>query len=220
MAGPHLHINRHFSIINIPERTPVQIMQAGKCAMCVGSLGTKTESSGDHKWKNPGTRQVQTQPEASVVENPIDYLVSSDDDDQSSVKTVRVQDTGSKVMYANVDLHGVPVKGVIDSGADITILGGDLFKCLYTYIQQKCHSAWCTMITTLLFELVIYPIIGHKLPKRIGIVSFLVTVISVLLLLLELVHHYVEDENVVEWTKTILFNVSIGVLIFLCGAVI
>ncbi len=84
-------------------------------------------------------------------------------------------------------------------------------------------SAWCTMITTLLFELVIYPIIGHKLPtilKRIGIVSFLVTVISVLLLLLELVHHYVEDENVVEWTKTILFNVSIGVLIFLCGAVI
>ena len=97
----------------------------------------KTESSGGHKWKNPETRQVQTQPEVSVAENPIDYLVSSDDDDQSSVQTVRVRDTGSKVMYANVDLHGVPVKGVIDSGADITILGGDLFKTVATVAKLK-----------------------------------------------------------------------------------
>ncbi len=60
--------------------------------------------------------------------------MSSDDDDQSSVQTVRVRDTGSKVMYANVDLHGVPVKGVIDSGANITILGGDLFKTVATVV--------------------------------------------------------------------------------------
>ena len=56
------------------------------------------------------------------------YLVSSEEDSDSSVQSVRVKDTGSRAQYANVDLQGVPAKGVIDSGADITIIGGDLFK--------------------------------------------------------------------------------------------
>lgn len=40
---------------------------------------------------------------------------------------MRINDRGSRQQYANVQLEGVPVCGVIDSGADITIIGGDLF---------------------------------------------------------------------------------------------
>ena len=45
-----------------------------------------------------------------------------------AVKQVRVQGTGSKAQRASVDIQGVPALGVIDSGADITIIGGELFR--------------------------------------------------------------------------------------------
>ena len=63
----------------------------------------------------------------AVSLQPLDYL-GSDGEGRSKVNSVRIKDTGSKNQYANVDLHGVPVKGMIDSGADITIIRGDLFK--------------------------------------------------------------------------------------------
>ncbi len=39
-----------------------------------------------------------------------------------------MEDKGSVPQKACVDIQGVPAEGVIDSGADITIMGGDLFK--------------------------------------------------------------------------------------------
>ena len=42
--------------------------------------------------------------------------------------TVRVKDKGSKPQYVNVQVQGVPTSGIIDTGADITIMGGELFK--------------------------------------------------------------------------------------------
>ena len=44
------------------------------------------------------------------------------------MRQVRVFDTGSKPQSARVVLAGVPIHGIVDSGADITILGGDMFK--------------------------------------------------------------------------------------------
>ena len=44
------------------------------------------------------------------------------------MRQVRINDRGSHQQYANVQMEGVPAKGVVDSGADITIMGGDLFR--------------------------------------------------------------------------------------------
>ena len=41
---------------------------------------------------------------------------------------VRVEDKGSKHHIVMVDVHAVPTRGIIDSGADITIINGDLFQ--------------------------------------------------------------------------------------------
>ena len=41
---------------------------------------------------------------------------------------IRINDKGSCQQYVDVLLGDVPVRGVIDSGADITIIGGELFR--------------------------------------------------------------------------------------------
>ena len=45
-----------------------------------------------------------------------DFLYSSDSDD-GNVCIVRVEDKGSKPRIVTVDVHGVPARGIIDSGA-------------------------------------------------------------------------------------------------------
>ena len=45
-----------------------------------------------------------------------------------SVKTLRIADKGSIPQCVRVQVQGVPAYGLIDSGADITIIGGTLFK--------------------------------------------------------------------------------------------
>ena len=44
------------------------------------------------------------------------------------VRQVRISDQGSNPQHAKVELQGVSGVGVIDSSADITIVGGDLFR--------------------------------------------------------------------------------------------
>ena len=61
-------------------------------------------------------------------ENPISYMYSDSDDSTSGVRQVTVPDKGSQVKCARVSVQGVPAYGIIDSGADITIIGGSLFK--------------------------------------------------------------------------------------------
>ena len=59
----------------------------------------------------------------------MDYLHSDLDEEKQTVKTVRVNDTGSTPpQCAKVLVQGVPAYGIIDSTADITIMGSDLFK--------------------------------------------------------------------------------------------
>jgi len=55
-----------------------------------------------------------------ITANPIQFL---DSDSDSSVSVVRVTDHGSQV-----DIAGVPAVGLIDTGADISIMGPELFK--------------------------------------------------------------------------------------------
>lgn len=72
----------------------------------------------------PGTKSLKA---VKSVEMLID-LLSPDTDSESSdssVSTVRIEDKSSKPRKVTVTIQG---EGVIDSGADITIINGDLFK--------------------------------------------------------------------------------------------
>jgi len=58
--------------------------------------------------------------------NPIDFLLTDPEDD--GIFQVRIIDRGSEVRNVKVEVQGVPAYGIVDSAADITIIGGNLFK--------------------------------------------------------------------------------------------
>ena len=71
------------------------------------------------------------------TEDPLLFLYSSDSEGGERVSTVRVLDKGSKPQFAEVLLQGVPASGIVDTGADITIIGGDLFKKVVAVAKLK-----------------------------------------------------------------------------------
>jgi hypothetical protein len=71
------------------------------------------------------------------MRNPLDFLFSSAEDETADVSQVRVADRGSHPHCAKVSIQGVPAYGIIDSGADITIIGGSLFKKVATTARLK-----------------------------------------------------------------------------------
>ena len=56
------------------------------------------------------------------------YFLSSDSDTDGSINLVRITDQGSHLRKATVEIAGVPATGLVDTGADITIMGPELFK--------------------------------------------------------------------------------------------
>lgn len=55
------------------------------------------------------------------------FSSTSDSEDAGDVKTVTISDEGSRVVRAPVKVSGDRVLGIVDTGADITIVGGNLF---------------------------------------------------------------------------------------------
>ncbi len=70
-------------------------------------------------------------------ENPLHFLNSSSDSDDNDIHMVRVEDKGSHPMCVKVQVQGVLAYGIIDSGADITIIGGSLFKKVAAVAKLK-----------------------------------------------------------------------------------
>ena len=58
--------------------------------------------------------------------NPLTMLFS-DSDEEGGIRQVKVTDSGSHTQLARVEVQGVPADGVVDTAADITIMGGKLF---------------------------------------------------------------------------------------------
>jgi len=52
----------------------------------------------------------------------------SSDSDDSRVGVVYVTDDGSRPRRATVNVAGVPAQVIVDTGADMTIMGPDLFR--------------------------------------------------------------------------------------------
>ena len=83
----------------------------------------KVESVGkQHQTRNKQVRFGKPEQGEPVEPSPISYLLSSDSEEEGTVKIVRVEDAGSASRCIRVNVQGVPVFGLIDSGADITIL--------------------------------------------------------------------------------------------------
>ncbi len=94
----------------------------------------KTESRYFQPTKPAGTKSVRSEQNDAMIteeaEDPRQYLYSSDEDGE--VGQIRVEDRGSKFRAVPVQVQGVPAKGVIDTGADINIIGADLFRQVAT----------------------------------------------------------------------------------------
>ena len=61
-----------------------------------------------------------------VEDDPLEYLLSDPEDE--TVRQVRIEDKCSVPKCVSMLLQGVAATDLIDSGADITIMGGELFK--------------------------------------------------------------------------------------------
>ena len=70
------------------------------------------------------------------LSDPLSLLYSSDSD-SGGVRQIRVSDHGSKPRYANILIKGVPAAGVVDTGADITIVNGALFAKIAAAARLK-----------------------------------------------------------------------------------
>ena len=107
-----------------------------RCYVCgeVGHLAskckqTKKESSRPQNSTPPISKaRGQGLKAVTSVKKPLDLLYSDTDSEglNSSISTIRVEDKGSRP--CKVTVQGVPAQGVIDSGADITIINADFFK--------------------------------------------------------------------------------------------
>lgn len=75
-------------------------------------------------------KTVQTLPSSATQQPALDplSLLYSSSDESDGIRVVRVQDSGSQPHYAEVQVQGVPALGIVDSGADITIMGAELFQ--------------------------------------------------------------------------------------------
>ena len=79
---------------------------------------------------------------------------------------------------------------------------------LHYFTYNEC---WCVIIGTLVFEFVIYPFVGNKLPsilRRIGAASFVVIVLSIVSLVVSIVSHYYNTVNPLVWHDIVLQVVS------------
>ena len=79
----------------------------------------------------------QTQKTNSQREDPLVFLYSSDSEEGDDVRRVRVSDEGSCPWFARVKIEGVTIEGIIDSGADISIMGGELLKRVGAIVRLR-----------------------------------------------------------------------------------
>ena len=61
--------------------------------------------------------------QSDTKDDLLNYLLSDSEDDESHVGVVHVTDGGSKCQSAKVLIGGVPLYGIVDGGADITVMG-------------------------------------------------------------------------------------------------
>ena len=134
-----LQKQQHYSMTQVPSAQQYQpIKQSGiKKCYCIcdkpGHLARdckagKSESQGRLVPSTKQVRAIQGAGTSSGGPNPMDFLLSDSSEDDGRVRVVRVNNGGSQHKCVRLRIQGVPVVRILDSGADITITGGELFK--------------------------------------------------------------------------------------------
>ena len=88
--------------------------------------GSQQQQSQQSSSRPPQARQVTA--DATHENTELLNLLYSSSDEEADIRMVRVEDKGSQPHCAPIQIQGVPAYGIIDSGADITIIGGNLFR--------------------------------------------------------------------------------------------
>jgi len=101
--------------------------QPRRASMVVGGKDAHVESSSVTAGRSASQEETQ---------NPLDLLYSSESDD-GEVLTVRLSDRGSKAQSVRLLVQDVPAIGIIDTAADITIMGGKLFQKVASVAKLK-----------------------------------------------------------------------------------
>ena len=93
----------------------------------------------------------------------------------------------------------------------------DLNLCLTKVTYYFTYSQyWCAILAIIAYEFAVYPFVRNKLPsslKRIGIVSLLMTFVSLIcfgIKLAQYLSHF--DESITGWITDVLYNVANGLL--------
>jgi hypothetical protein len=103
----------------------------------------RNENAVPHGRRPAGTRLVSTtgsgSQSPSAAPGLLSHLLSSSDSETEGegVRQVRIDDEGSKQQYAEVLIEGVPATGVVDSGAEITIMNGKLVARIAAVARLK-----------------------------------------------------------------------------------
>lgn len=128
---------------------PKSNLEQRKCFLChkLGHLScecqSRTGESGgcsDLKKTHSGAKYITASSnpaEKGLHESLQEFLYSSDEETAAEVREVRVADKGSKPQCAKVQVQRVPAYGVLDSGTDITIMGGALFRKVAAVVKLK-----------------------------------------------------------------------------------
>ena len=116
--------------------------QGGSRASHSGS-GVRQSGSESNRRPPANTQVVESEPEQKMLKQvctesalSVADLYSSDDDN-TNARLIHVKDGGSCPQWVKVEIQGVPAEGVIDSGADITIIEGELFKKVAAVARLK-----------------------------------------------------------------------------------
>ena len=72
------------------------------------------------------SREEVNHPAREIQDDPMAYLAS--DSDEEHIRRITVEDQGSHAKCVKVEIHQVAMYGIVDTGADITILGGKAFQ--------------------------------------------------------------------------------------------
>ena len=102
----------------------------------------KTESS--RSSRDARTQQVSSEGTSSSTQSAIAptpseplSLLFSESEEEDGVRQVTVNDSGSHCQLARVNISRVPADGVVDTAADITIMGGKLFALVAATARLK-----------------------------------------------------------------------------------